>query len=175
MLFRSDSSKIKYEIDDEVYEYTPVEVAGKLVLDTKDTLSQDIQENISVELPIPHGERFKFFQKLGEVDDDLRSTIATKSYQVPEELRDLLASVYKDNRFENLKEVELKNKKYYFILLDDDYYIREDYFSSGEYFVISIYKLLQNKCKLIVIDEIDISLDSSAQVKLIDRDRKSVV
>lgn len=169
-----DSSKIRYEIDAVIYEYTSVEVAGKLVLDTKDILSQDIQKNISVELPIPHGERFKFFQNLGEVDDDLRSAIATKSYQVPEELIGLLASVYKDNRFEDLKEVELKKKKYYFILLDDDYYIREDYFSSGEYFVISIYKLLQDRCKLIVIDEIDISLDSSAQVELIDRLRELV-
>jgi len=58
--------------------------------------------------------------------------------------------------------------------LNDDYYIREDYFSSGEYFVISIYKLLQNRCKLIVIDEIDISLDSSAQVELIDKLRELV-
>jgi ABC-type multidrug transport system ATPase subunit len=168
------SSTIKYEIDNKIYQYTSVKVAGKLVLDTKDILSQDIQKNISAELPIPHGERFKFFQNLGEVDDDLRSAIATKSYQVPEELIGLLESVYKDNRFENLKKFELKKKKYYFILLDDDYYIREDYFSSGEYFVISIYKLLQDRCKLIVIDEIDISLDSSAQVELIDRLRELV-
>lgn len=169
-----ESSKIKYEIDTVAYEYISTEIAGKLVLDTKDILSQDIQKNISVELPIPHGERFKFFQNLGEIDNDLRSAIATKSYQIPKELIGLLTSIYKDNRFKNLKEIELKNKKYYFILLDDDYYIREDYFSSGEYFVISIYKLLQNRCKLIVIDEIDISLDSSAQVELIDKLRELV-
>ena len=107
-----DSSRIKYEIDSVIYEYTSTKVAGKLVLDTKDMLSQDVQKNISVELPIPYGERFKFFQNLGEVDNDLRSSIATKSYQVPEELIGLLSSVYKDNRFKDLKELELKKKKY---------------------------------------------------------------
>ena len=35
--------------------------------------------------------------------------------------------------------------------------IREDDFSSGEYMIVQIYKLMQKKCKLIVIDELDIS------------------
>jgi energy-coupling factor transporter ATP-binding protein EcfA2 len=66
-----------------------------------------------------------------------------------------------------LKEVKVKGAKYYFILKEDNFYIREDYLSSGEHFVINLYKMIQRKCKLIVIDEIDISLDASAQVNLI--------
>jgi len=57
-------------------------------------------------------------------------------------------------------------------VLPDSYYIREDYFSSGEYFIISIYKLIRTQCKLIAIDEIDISLDAMAQVRLIQKLRE---
>ena len=170
----TQNSTINYEIDNNTYKFSTIEVDGKFVLDTKDSLDNKVKNNISIELPIPYGERFKFFQNLGTLDEDLRSAISTKSFQEPDELIALLHSVYKDNRFQSLKEVKLKNKKYYFILQDNDYYIREDYFSSGEYFVISIYKLLQSKCRLIVIDEIDISLDSSAQVELIDKLRELV-
>lgn len=54
----------------------------------------------------------------------------------------------------------------------DDNNLREDDFSSGEFMIMQIYKLIKNNCKLIVIDELDISLDSSAQVKLIEELRK---
>jgi energy-coupling factor transporter ATP-binding protein EcfA2 len=53
--------------------------------------------------------------------------------------------------------------------LESDYYIREDYLSSGEYFIINIYKLIQKRCKLIAIDEIDISLDAMAQVRFVEK------
>ncbi|EHX6122361.1 ATP-binding protein, partial [Salmonella enterica subsp. enterica serovar Infantis] len=36
-----------------------------------------------------------------------------------------------------------------------------------EFFVINLYKMILSDCKLIVIDEIDISLDASAQVRLV--------
>ena len=78
-----------------------------------------------------------------------------------------LSNIYGSDRFEHLKEVSIKGSIYYFILKEDGYYIREDYLSSGEYFVIHLYKLIQKNRKLIVIDEIDISLDASAQVKLL--------
>ena len=52
------------------------------------------------------------------------------------------------------------------------FYIREDYLSSGEYFLINLYRYIHEKRKCIVIDEIDIALDSSAQVKLIEELRR---
>ena len=87
--------------------------------------------------------------------------------------RDLIAflsKIYDDNRFENLKEVKIRKANYYFILRDEDerFYIREDYLSSGEYFVINLFRHIQSGKKIIYIDEIDISLDSTAQVNLLE-------
>lgn len=41
--------------------------------------------------------------------------------------------------------------------------------SSGEYFLISLYRRIRARNKLIVIDEIDISLDAAAQVNLVEK------
>lgn len=166
----NDKSSIKYIIDDEQYDF---EYNSNLqVIDTKKIISEDIKNNIYVELPIPHGERFKHFQRLNDIDEELRENISLKKYEEPTELIDFLSKVYNSTRFNNLKEVTLKRSKYYFLLKDDGFYIREDYLSSGEFFVINLYKMIQRKCKLIVIDEIDISLDASAQVNLINELRE---
>jgi len=137
------------------------------VIDTKSIIDKIIKESIYVELPIPHGERFKHFQKLSEIDEELRRNISLNDYTIPSELILFLTNVYSSDRFDNLKETSINNSNYYFILREKGFYIREDYLSSGEFFVINLYKMVQQKCKLIVIDEIDISLDASAQVNLI--------
>lgn len=136
------------------------------VIDTKTIIDDEIKNSIYVELPIPHGERFNF-KRLSKIDGTLRKNISLREYTRPDELILFLSNVYNSDRFVNLKEISVKGSKYYFILRDDDFYIREDYLSSGEYFVINLYKMIQRKCKLIVIDEIDISLDASAQVNLL--------
>ncbi|MFT5298437.1 MAG: ABC-type dipeptide/oligopeptide/nickel transport system ATPase subunit [Colwellia sp.] len=165
----SSESKITYDINNSLinFEFNP-----KLgALDTKQLIPQEIKDSIQVELPIPHGERFNHFRLLSEQDEEIRAKIAIGDYSKPDELINLLNNIYKDNRFEKLKEVKIKNNTYYFILKDEDerYYIREDYLSSGEYFVINLYKHIKSRKMLIVIDEIDISLDASAQVNLIDQ------
>jgi len=137
------------------------------VIDTNAIIDEQIKNSIYVELPIPHGERFNHFRKLSEIDDELRKNISLQLYAIPEEIIQFLSKVYNSNRFEDLKETTIKGVKYYFILKNDGFYIREDYLSSGEYFVITLYKLIQHRCKIIVIDEIDISLDASAQVNLL--------
>ena len=81
-------------------------------------------------------------------------------------------TIYSSKRFDKLKEVNIGKKPYYFDLRDDGLYIREDYLSSGEYFLIQLYKLIHEGHKLIVIDEIDVSLDASAQVNLIKKLRQ---
>jgi ABC-type Mn2+/Zn2+ transport system ATPase subunit len=63
-------------------------------------------------------------------------------------------------------EVTAKGKRYYAIVKDDGTYIREDYLSSGEYFLINLYRTIKGSSQLIVIDEIDISLDAAAQANL---------
>lgn len=161
-------SQINYTIDHHIsylFDYDPrIET-----VDLKDAVDQNIIDNISVELPIPFGERFKQFQRLGDVDQDIRKGIIANQYNRPAELIELLNFIYDTNRFNNLVEIEFRKKKYYAIVLPDNFYIREDYLSSGEYFIINIYKLIQSRCKLIAIDEIDISLDAMAQVRLIEK------
>lgn len=58
------------------------------------------------------------------------------------------------------------------VLLPSGKYLREDYLSSGEYFLISLYRRINQGCRLIVIDEIDISLDAAAQVRLVKKLRE---
>jgi len=160
-----DDSKIKYLIDDKEYAFN---YSKKLnLIDSKELIDESIKSNIFVELPIPHGIRFNHFQKLSDIDEELRTKISLSQYSTPNDLVSFLSKIYSSERFGSIKEITIKNEKYYFILRDNNFYIREDYFSSGEYFVIRLYKLIQKKCKLIVIDEIDISLDASAQTNLL--------
>ncbi|WP_442499319.1 AAA family ATPase [Methylobacter sp. sgz302048] len=168
-IFNKDS-QISYRFNDKSYVFRYNEKLK--TIDTKDIIDKNIKNNIYVELPIPHGERFSNFQRLGEIDEELRRKIALKEYQTPNELIAFLSDIYQTNRFSNLKEVSIKKSKYYFILKEDNFYIREDYLSSGEHFVINLYKMIQRRCKLIFIDEIDISLDASAQVNLLNELRK---
>jgi len=163
-IFRPESH-IKYEIDNETYDfpYNP-----KLhSIDSKQPIDENLKKSIYVELPIPFGERFKFHTR-SNIDDDLRRAITLKQYSIPTELIDLLTNIYRSSRFKTLKSIKIKKEVYYFLLLENGFYIREDHFSTGEYFVLQLYRMLQNQCKLIVIDEIDISLDASAQAKLVE-------
>jgi len=54
----------------------------------------------------------------------------------------------------------------------DKRYLREDYFSSGEYFLINLYRKITLGTPLVVIDEIDISLDASTQARLAEQLRQ---
>lgn len=160
-----DDSKITYNIDGKDYIYT---YNKKLqTIDSKDIIESIIKDNIVGELPLPHGERFNFFQTISGLDKDIRQKYITKDYKKPEKLITWYQNIYESNKFDTLKEVTVSNKKYYFLPQENNRYIREDYFSSGEYFILSIYRLIQQQKKLIVIDELDISLDASAQVNLL--------
>lgn len=163
----NSGSKIEYKIDEETYTFSYNDVLD--ALDSKDNIDNKVKDNILFELPIPHGERFKEFEKLGRIDAKLRTKIVDNDYEPAEKLSSFLQKIYKSDKFNDLKEVELENKKYYFLPQPNDRYIREDYLSSGEFFVISLFKIIQQKKKLIVIDEIDISLDASAQVNLLEQ------
>lgn len=167
-IFRNDS-KITYSIDGLV---EPIEfIYNKFLksIDSKQEIPEELKSIVNVELPIPHGERFNHFRRLSDIDESLRAKIAIGEYNTPNELISFLERIYGEDRFKQLKQVEIKRTVYYFILKDeaDRYYIREDYFSSGEYFVVNLFKQIQQGKKLIVIDEIDISLDASAQVNLV--------
>ncbi len=166
----SSSSSIIYELDGReiIFKY---DHAIKN-LNCKEQIPDDIRSKIAVELPIPHGERFNFFQRISNADPDIRKSIILDQYISPHELIEFLHDIYANTKFEKLVEISIRNAKYYCVLLPSGKYLREDYLSSGEYFLISVYRRITQGCRLIVIDEIDISLDAAAQVRLVKKLRE---
>ena len=158
---RADSS-IEFSLDDQSsFSFSYNEKLR--VLDTKQKLPY--KNSVTSELPIPYGDRFQQFSLVARYDSEIRANIASSDYQEASDLRDFLSMVYPENeRLDHLKSTKFKKYQFYFILQYDDYYIREDHFSSGEFFLIQLYRLITSGAKLIVIDELDISLDASAQV-----------
>lgn len=136
-------------------------------LNCRQPLPSTWRTDFSVELSIPAGDRFNFFQSLSESDLEIRRALALDDFAVPAELIALLHEIYPGSDFGNLAEIKVRKTSYYCVRQPDGRYIREDYLSSGEYFLINLYKRIRLRKKLIFVDEIDISLDASAQVRLL--------
>ena len=170
-IYKNDS-KITYHINGNEKTYQFAYNSNVETLDYKGEVDSEIISKITVELPIPFGERFKQFQKLGNQDKAIRAAIISGNTSKPEELINLLNYIYDSNKFDNLVEINIKSENFYAIKLEGSLYIREDYLSSGEYFIVNIYKYIKEGKKLIAIDEIDISLDSMAQVRFIKKLRE---
>jgi len=170
----SDSSKIIYTIDNQSNIFTPILDGDRYILDSSTPISEIIKSGIFTELPIPLGIRFNEYGKLGgAIGEKIKTQFSLTQYDTkPDELIELLKSIYGHSNFDTLEQISIEDTPYYILPLDDKNYIREDDFSSGEYMIIQIYKLIKKQCKLIVIDELDISLDSSAQVNLLKRLRE---
>lgn len=160
----SPNSRITYTIDgtEIVFSYDDrirsLNHRGKIPL--------ELRNLIAAELPMPHGARFNYYKVASEADSDIRTAIALRNHGHPEELISFLSAIYCSTHYSNLVEVTVKGKCYYAIARDDGTYIREDYLSSGEYFLINLYRTIKGSARLIVIDEIDISLDAAAQANL---------
>jgi hypothetical protein len=120
-----------------------------------------------VELPIPYGQRFHYFRTLSEADDDVRRAIILGKHHRPDELIAFLTGIYGDNRFKDLVEVQLRECGCCCLIEPERRCLREDYFSSGEYFLINLYRRLRQGKRLVFVDEIDISLDAAAQARLV--------
>lgn len=159
------NSSIEYIIDGDVFNFTYDSQINSI--DSKKPIPEGIKALFEIELPMPFGERFNFFQKISDADGDIRKAIALETYRKPERLIAFMKDVYRDSKFDSLIEISTNKEKYYCLLQSDGFYIREDYFSSGEYFLINLFRNIEKKKKLIVVDEIDISLDAAAQVHLV--------
>jgi ABC-type nitrate/sulfonate/bicarbonate transport system ATPase subunit len=136
-------------------------------LNCKSAIAQSFRSLCAVELPMPHGERFRYFQTVSNADTDIRRQIILEEYVNPKELIAFLSDIYTSDKFQKLVEIRVRGRTYYCILLEDGRYVREDYLSSGEYFLINLYRTIRGIARLIVVDEIDISLDAAAQVHLL--------
>lgn len=168
-------SKLIYSLNENIFEFNPFQDENRFILDSNKPIGLEESNLIYTEFPIPYGKRFSLYSRLGELTEEIAEKFATSNYsEKPGELISILNDIYNDSRFDNLECVTIKNENYYLLPLTEDTYIREDDFSSGEYMLIQVYKLIKSTCKLIVIDELDISLDSSAQVNLITKLRDLV-
>lgn len=163
-------SEIIYEIEGTSRKFMFDPKIGSL--NCRQALPSSWRTDFAVELSIPAGDRFNFFKSLSESDLEIRRALALDDFTIPAELIALLQAIYTGSSFENLVEVKVRKAFYYCVLKPDGRYIREDYLSSGEYFLINLYKRIRLRKKLIFVDEIDISLDASAQVRLLDELRK---
>ncbi|MCG8054036.1 MAG: hypothetical protein JAZ15_22890 [Candidatus Thiodiazotropha endolucinida] len=132
--------------------------------DSRDSIPNDGE--VVAELPIPYGARFQQFSKIAKYDEELKINIASSDYGSAIDLIKFLSEVYSTDKFDGLLATRIGNNEFYFILKDDDYYIREDHFSSGEFFLIQLYRLISTGASLILVDELDVALDAVAQVNL---------
>lgn len=160
-------SRITYTIENTVvtFEYD----ATLRSLNSRDAIPDAIRSLCVAELPMPHGSRFSLFPTLGDADAEIRRQIVLEDYTRPEELIDFLSDIYSSNKFEALVETRIRDRSYYSLLLGNNRYVREDHMSSGECFLISLYRTITSGAKLIAVDEIDLSLDPAAQVHLLRR------
>lgn len=159
------SSLVRYTIGDASFEFAYDSAAG--TLSTRRPVPQTLRSLLAVELPIPHGLRFSYFHTLAEADDEIRRAIILDQDTRPDGLITFLSLIYGDARFEGLREVKFSRGACCFYRTEDGRYVREDYFSSGEFFLVNLYRRLQSGVRLIFVDEIDISLDAAAQARLV--------
>lgn len=160
----SQKSRIVYDLDGERATFTYNSALRSL--DCRDKISKELRELVDAELPMPYGSRFNYFKSASDADQDIRKAIALTTYHSPEELIAFLNAVYETDRYLAMAEVRVRGKSYYALVMDDGTYIREDYLSSGEHFLINLYRTIKGSSKLLVIDEIDLSLDAAAQANL---------
>lgn len=133
------------------------------------------------------GKRFRIYNNLKTIE-------VNENEDVIEEASDFLRSNMNyimygknsdDERFKTLYKVYGKRKKKqldgsfhtkeytWFVLKISNHYVNEYFFSTGEYFLLSLFKFIENlmnkgkDVSMIIIDEIELSLHSLAQKRLI--------
>jgi len=82
-------SRISYQLDDELVQFEYDEDLRSL--NCKTAISPAFRSLCAVELPMPHGERFRYFQTVSDADTDIRRQIILEEYAKPQELIDFLS------------------------------------------------------------------------------------
>lgn len=162
-----DKSSIHYTVGDEEYLFTYDSALRSIT--TRKPVAAAHKDVVSVELPAPYGQRFTFFRTLAERDEDIRQAVVLDRYKKPSALIEFLSSIYQDRRFDDLVEVQFRRGVCCCFILPGKRYLREDQFSSGEYFLINLYRKVAQGTPLVVVDEIDVSLDAITQARLVDQ------
>ncbi len=155
------------QIDIEIAGFDPFSFkynATQEALDTRDKLPKT--GLLTAEQAIPNGQRFKQYAQVASFDGEIRNNISASNYKGADQLSEFLNTIYASNKFANLLTTKVKGNNFYFKLLEDDHYLREDHFSSGEFFLVQMFRLITSGAKLIIVDELDVALDAATQVRL---------
>lgn len=166
----NNSSIIRYTLGAEQYLFTYDPALRSI--STRQPVPGHHKAFVSVEMPAPHGQRFTFFRTLADQDEDIRQAVVLGRYSKPTALIEFLTNIYQDHRFDDLVEVQFRRGVCSCFIHEDKRYLREDYFSSGEYFLINLYRKITQGTPLVVVDEIDIALDASTQARLAEQLRQ---
>lgn len=166
-IFNESQSKIIYELSGNRYNYFYNQRLR--ALDCKGSIPEDHDvKKFCIESSFPYGNRYSYIQKIKSNDKDIRAQISLKNYESPQSLIDFMNLIYKTTRFNNIKEITLNKLSVCVFLRSNGKYIREDHLSSGEFFLINLYRTFKDpEKKFIIIDEIDSALDAEAQVNLV--------
>ena len=162
----NNASKIEYSLGAELVSFKYDKHLR--TINCRTSISPSLRNLVSAELPIPYGERFSYHRSASDADGEIRKALVLGNHRAPTELIEFLSAVYATDRFNDLVEISVKNRSFYCVPLSDSRYIREDYLSSGEYFLINLYRTIRGPGRLIAVDEIEISLDAVAQTRLAD-------
>lgn len=166
-IFDESKSKITYKISGNYYNYTYNKRLQ--VLDCKGLIPEDDDvKKFCIECSFPYGNRYSYIQKIRSKDRDIRAQISLKNYETPQELIKFMNQIYNTLKFKSIKEINFNKLSVYVFLQSNGKYIREDHLSSGEFFLINLYRTFKDpEKKFIIIDEIDSALDAEAQVNLV--------
>jgi len=79
----SSGSRIVYRYDQKVFEfvYDP-KIRG---LNSKSVIPSSVREEIEVELPMPFGERFNYFQTISSHDAEIRQNVVLENFKRPDD------------------------------------------------------------------------------------------
>lgn len=166
-IFDELKSKITYKISGNDYSYTYNKRLQ--VLDCKGLIpEEDDVKKFCIECSFPYGNRYSHIQKIRSKDQDIRAQISLNNYETPHELIKFMNQIYNTLKFDNIKEINFNKFSVCVFLQSNGKYIREDHLSSGEFFLINLYRTFKDpEKKFIIIDEIDSALDAEAQVNLV--------
>ena len=98
-IFKIDSA-IRYTVGMEQYLFTYDE--GQRTVTTRTPVKAAHKELVSVEMPVPYGQRFTFFRTLADRDEEIRQAVVLDRYTKPVELIEFLTNIYEDQRFDAL-------------------------------------------------------------------------
>lgn len=144
------------------------------------------------ESSILSGKRFRIYNNLKKIEvNENEDELIEASDFLRTNMNYIMYGKDSDNeRFKTLYKVIGKRKKKqqdgsfktqeytWYVLKIEDYYVNEYFFSTGEYFLLSLFKFIEDlmnkrsSVSMIIIDEIELSLHSLAQKRLIEKLRE---